>query len=120
MVRQVISDYRWARARAITSGVHFSIKWAGPQRYQVQRHQEITGQWPVEKVVKTVELPEHLTLVNLSLDTVEFNTRGMVVFPGDQTPWPDFPQLADSKFNTVRTISIWPSGQIHYEGVNLS
>ena len=64
---QVIADYRWARNRAITSGVHFGIEWTSTNSYEVQRmKQAANGTWSKDVTVKSVTLPSlhqhHLVL----------------------------------------------------------
>src|SRR6266581_3856135 len=51
--KQVIADYRWARTRAITSGVHYTVTWSGSNAYQVQRlKQNADTTWSLDQVVK--------------------------------------------------------------------
>lgn len=113
-LRQVIADYRWARSRAITSGVHYRIEWTGERSYELQRMRENEdGTWSAETIAKSVSLPSHLLGIP---DTAahEFNTRGMMISSPTQT----FIALYDGAFNYVsRTIAIWPSGQVQqYHG----
>ena len=109
--KQIIADYRWARSRAITSGVHFSIKWnSDGSQYQVQRHEQVGTEWPVEEVVKTVQLPANINFY-VWPETNRFNTRGMMVDP-TYTLWA---VAWDSKFSAYHVVSIWPSGQIYEE-----
>jgi len=105
-VRQVTADYRYARTRAITGGVHFTLKWTGTQTYTVQKLKLSGTSWVLDKVVKTVTLPSTLTHSGTP-DTIEFNTRGMMVSTTTVT-WYD---LTDSKFGGTRRIGVWPSGQ---------
>jgi Tfp pilus assembly protein FimT len=110
----ILGDFRYTRARAITSGTHFSIKKNSPTEYQVQRHSEGPGgTWPVEEVTQTVTLPATLELAMFP-DTIEFNTRGLMV-----TEMPDgtlqelFVTLHDKIGSIGHQFTVWPSGQIN-------
>jgi Tfp pilus assembly protein FimT len=104
---QVIGDYRWARARAITSGVHFALEWTSDASYDVQRLKQVGTTWELDEVVKTVALPP---TVNRSgwPDFVEFNTRGMMI----SSETMEQQRLSDAEFGTERMIAVWPSGQV--------
>ncbi len=114
-VKRVVADLRWARGRAIASGDHFGVRWTGGQTYQVERLQLVGETWQFKDIVKKVELPDHLLAYDLSPPFVEFNTRGMVVFPPGTTPYTRLARIHDDKFNAEHAVSIWPSGQIHEE-----
>jgi prepilin-type N-terminal cleavage/methylation domain-containing protein len=109
MQTQVIADLRWARTRAITSGVHYRLVWSGHQGYEVQRmKQNADGTWSKDVVVKTATLPDQLTSAS-DLDTYEFNTRGMMVSAATQS----FVRLTDARFGSAqRQVEVWPSGQV--------
>jgi prepilin-type N-terminal cleavage/methylation domain-containing protein len=103
--QQVIADYRWARTNAITSGVHYTVKWTGSGAYQVQRlKQNADTSWSLDLVVKQVTLPSTVVRTG-SPDTMEFNTRGMVVAGTTMST-----QTLTS-YGASRAIAIWPSGQ---------
>jgi prepilin-type N-terminal cleavage/methylation domain-containing protein len=103
--KQVIADYRWARTRAITSGVHYTVNWTGSGGYQVQSlKQNADTTWSLDQVVKTVTLPTTV-LRSGSPNTIEFNTRGMVVAGTTMST-----QTLTS-YGGSRAIAIWPSGQ---------
>ena len=105
---QVIADYRWARSRAITSGVHFALAWTAENTYEVRRLKLVGTTWSVDTVVKTVTLPATVTRWGWP-DNVEFNTRGMMISADSA----QFQGLWDTKFSSYRLISIWPSGQVN-------
>lgn len=109
VTQQVIADYRWARARAITSGAHFAIHWTGRSAYQIERLQQTgDGDWTLREIVKQVDLPP--TIIRWGWpDTAEFNTRGMMV-TSDYATWQ---AIWDTQFETVRLLTVWPSGQTH-------
>ena len=109
--KQVIADYRWARTRAITSGAHFAIEWTSSNSYEVQRMKEVSGNWAIDEVVKTVTLPSHINTVWYWPTTQEFNTRGMMI----TTTYPLWQLLWDSNYYGWHTLSVWPSGQIYEE-----
>jgi prepilin-type N-terminal cleavage/methylation domain-containing protein len=106
--QQLISDYRWARSRAITSGVHFALKWTSGSAYQVQRLEQVGTDWTLDAVVKEVTLPSTVVRSG-SPDILEFNTRGMMI----STTSTNFQDLTDTKFDTERRIAVWPSGQVN-------
>lgn len=110
----LLGDFRYTRARAITSGTHFSIKVNSAIQYQVQRHvQDINGAWPVESVVQTVTLPNTLQL-SMTPTTIEFNTRGLMITeatPGVSTEL--YVMLVDTVGSKSHRFSVWPSGQVN-------
>ena len=107
VIQQLTSDYRWARVRAITAGVHFRVKWTGSRTYQIERMKEVTpGTWATDQVVKQVALPSTV-IHSAGLDVVEFNTRGLMI-SSTATVLQIF---SDSAFGATRTLAIWPSGQ---------
>jgi prepilin-type N-terminal cleavage/methylation domain-containing protein len=107
--KQVVADYRWARTRAITSGVHFAMKWTGTNAYEVDRlKQNADGSWSLDKTVKTISLPSTILRTGWP-DSVEFNTRGMMLSSNamvTQRLWDGV-----SNYATWRDVAIWPSGQ---------
>lgn len=109
----LLGDFRYARARAITSGTHFSIKMNSGTQYQVQRHTQSGTTWPVSSVPQTVTLPNSLQLFVFP-DTIEFNTRGLMVTesaPGVSNEI--FVYLNDVVGGKSHRFSVWPSGQIN-------
>lgn len=110
--QQLVSDYRWARSRAITSGVHFALKWTGDSAYQVQRLKLVGTAWSLDQVIKQVTLPPSITCDYGAVSLIEFNTRGMMIASPSVLPQ----RLIDGKFNTQRLLSVWPSGQTNAEG----
>jgi len=107
--QELIADYRWTRARAVTSGTHFAVHWTGRRAYQIERLKQTgDGGWELEEVVKRVELPA--TMIRWGWpDTAEFNTRGMMV-SSDYAIWQ---AIWDAQFETIRLLTVWPSGQTH-------
>lgn len=107
ITKQTIGDYRWARTRSITSGVHHALAWTSTG-YQVQRlKQNADGTWSLDRVVKTVSLPSTVSHSG-SPSTIEFNTRGLVVGNGTIP----MPSQTLASFGGSRGIAIWPSGQV--------
>lgn len=104
---QVIGDYRWARARSITSGAHFALEWTGPSNYEVQRLKQVGTEWELDEIIKSVELPPTLSRSG-SPDVVEFNTRGMMISSESM----EQQRLSDDAFGAERVIALWPSGQV--------
>lgn len=109
--KQVIADYRWARNRAITSGVHFAIEWTSSNSYEIQRMREAGNDWVKDVVVKEVTLPTHINTVWYWPAVQEFNTRGMMV----TTSYALWQLFWDSDYYGWHMISVWPSGQIYEE-----
>jgi prepilin-type N-terminal cleavage/methylation domain-containing protein len=110
MTKQVISDYRWTRVRAITGGVHFAFAWTGTGSYEIRRLKQVGTNWTLDSVIKSVTLPATITRSgSAESDVVEFNTRGMVVST-ENIVWQ---RLRDSMGGTTswREVRIWPSGQ---------
>ena len=107
VTKQVVADYRWARVRSITSGVHFAFKWNGESTYQIERmKQNPAGLWVTDTVVKQVALPSSITHSGTP-DFIEFNTRGIMISSQaavSQT-------LSDSRYSAASQVVIWPSGQ---------
>jgi hypothetical protein len=113
----VLGEFRYTRARAITSGTHFSIKMNSANQYQVQRHVQDPndGTWPVDSVTRTVDLPSNLVFWMFP-DTIEFNTRGLMVTeltPGNPTEL--FVNIYDQVGGHAHQFSVWPSGQVNEE-----
>ena len=110
-VNRAIADLRYARSRAITSGDHFAVVFDGGNRYEIQRMELGAGGWTPSAVVKTVELPSHIEWLTGGTDSIEFNTRGMMISAGE----PLWPSIWDTLHNHGHQISIWPSGQVYAE-----
>jgi prepilin-type N-terminal cleavage/methylation domain-containing protein len=113
-VQRVMADMRFARARSITSGEHYAIEWTGANQYELQRLVvNSAGEWELDRVERTVVLPEHIefTLPEEADERFEFNTRGMMV----SSTQPLWPTLSDVIRDVDRTFSVWPSGQIFME-----
>lgn len=105
---QVIADYRWARSRSITGGVHYALVWTAENTYEVRRLKLVGATWTLDAAVKQVTLPASLTRWGWP-DSVEFNTRGMMISADSA----QFQGLWDATFSSYRLISIWPSGQVN-------
>jgi prepilin-type N-terminal cleavage/methylation domain-containing protein len=110
---QVVSDFRWARARAISSGVHYIVQWQNSTSYQVQRLKlDASSNWVLDRVVRTVTLPNNVAVVESPLPAAqEFNTRGMIV-NGTAVV---YQTLKDSRTTGKHKIGVWPSGQVYVE-----
>jgi len=110
--KQVIADYRWARNRAITSGVHFGIEWTTTNAYEVQRmKQAANGTWSKDLTVKSVTLPSYINTQWYWPSVQEFNTSGMMV----SVTYPPYQMFWDSNYFGWHMLSVWPSGQIYEE-----
>lgn len=104
---QVISDYRFARARSITSGAHFALRWTSPSNYEIQRLKQVGVQWQLDAIIKSVQLPANLSRSGWP-DFVEFNTRGMMISSESM----EQQRLSDIQSGAERLIAVWPSGQV--------
>ena len=112
VTKGVIADYRWARNRAITSGVHFAVEWTSSNSYEVQRMKEgAGGTWSKDVAVKRVTLPTYINTAWYWPARQEFNTRGMMV----TTNYALWQLFWDSNYYGWHMISVWPSGQIYEE-----
>ena len=108
ITKQAIADYRWARTRAITSGVHYAVAWTNRGAYEVRRlKQNADSTWSTDIVVKSIALPSTVSHSG-SPNVIEFNTRGMVVGTGTIP----MPSQTLASFGGTRGIAIWPSGQV--------
>lgn len=106
VTKQVMSDYRWARVRAITGGAHFRLKWLSTGSYRIERLKLTGTTWDTDVIVKQVDLPATITHSS-GVSNVEFDTRGMMVSSGSMVSQ----GLSDSKYGVTRTLGVWPSGQ---------
>ena len=110
--KQIIADYRWARNRAITSGVHYGIEWTSTNSYEVQKMKQApSGTWSKDLTVKRVTLPTHINTSWYWPALQEFNTRGMMV----TSTAPLYQLFWDSNYFGWHMVSLWPSGQIYEE-----
>lgn len=113
-VTAVMADLRFARSKAIRSGTHYAVELLDEHTYQVQRFREVdAGNWQRDSVVKTGELPEHISL-DMDPTLLEFNTRGMMISDIGNRSWVDV-ALTDDAYGASHLISVWPSGQVYYE-----
>jgi prepilin-type N-terminal cleavage/methylation domain-containing protein len=110
-INRAVADLRYARSRAITTGDHFVVVFDGGNRYEIKRMELGAGGWTPSAVVKTVELPSHIEWLAGGTDSIEFNTRGMMISAGE----PLWPSIWDTLHNHGHQISIWPSGQVYAE-----
>jgi hypothetical protein len=105
-INQVVGDYRWARIRAITSGVHFSVVWSSGSHYQVKRLKLSGSTWVLDTVVKDVMLPANVVRWGWP-DAAEFNTRGLMVGAPDMGVWQNF---VDTQFGATVLLGVWAAG----------
>lgn len=112
-VNRTVADLRFARGKAITTGDHYAVAFAGASGYEIRRLQLVGGAWVPSAVVKTVALPSHIEFLGASMGptSIEFNTRGMVV----SSSAPLWPTMWDTLHGHGHQLSIWPSGQIYAE-----
>jgi prepilin-type N-terminal cleavage/methylation domain-containing protein len=112
-VTQVVGDFRWARTRAITTGVHYAVSWTSTTSYQIQRYkQDGTGAWVFDSVARTISLPAGVSVTGtLPATPQEFNTRGLVVSSAVVV----YQTLKDTSSTATHKIGLWPSGQVYAE-----
>ena len=108
-MQSLIGDLRVARAKSISTGVHYSVDRTDTGHYLLQRHVDAgNGTWPVDSVVKTVTLPPTVQFF-MWPDDIEFNTRGLLVTPS----FPVVGIIGDLGTSTWHGVDIWPSGQVN-------
>lgn len=117
-------DVRLARMDAVTRGVHFRVVWSGTS-YKTERLVDTDGDgnWkPVLGAPPQIRaLPAGITLGSAGGDqgaqSVEFDTRGMVVTPESGSPEVVVVGVSKaaptSRNSGTVDIEIWPSGQIY-------
>ncbi|HLK11170.1 MAG TPA: prepilin-type N-terminal cleavage/methylation domain-containing protein [Candidatus Binatia bacterium] len=106
---QLLGDLRTVRTDAITKGVHFQITIDTPVHYTMNRmKQGANGAWSVDVSYGSRALPTNVTFLTGVNDTFEFNTRGMLILPGQATTL----TLSDSSTHLSRNVTVWPSGQV--------
>ena len=112
--QQLLADLRKARADALTKGDHFLFSVTAANKYSEYRMKlDPLGGWvPQEPPVLTRTLPNGVTFSS-GFDegvgaTFEFNTRGLLVTPGDAASL----ALYDDHTELTRQITVWPSGQV--------
>ena len=110
--KQLMADVRWARTRAITTGVHWAINIPDTSHYQLQRMKQLAdGTWAADgQPAKQVAMPTTVQLYSFPT-FFEFNTRGMMV----SASYAAYPMLYDTQYEGWRMVSIWPSGQVYEE-----
>jgi prepilin-type N-terminal cleavage/methylation domain-containing protein len=104
-----VADMRTARARAISRAVHFRVEITDAQSYEVLEMMEGGGGWTQAgdpEVSRT--LPPTVSFSGGIGEGYEFNTRGLLAEPTTATTL----TLVDSTTGKVRTVDIWPSGQV--------
>ncbi len=108
MASKVVSDLRYARDQSIESGDHVAVEFFGDS-YEVRRLVVSGDDWVLDRVLRTVELPDHLELdFDRRVDRIEFDARGVVISTDDRL----WPTIRDGERGSVRLLSIFPSGQI--------
>lgn len=113
-LRQVSADLRWARGRAMVAGEHFRFHRTSDSTYEIQRLEEVDGEWEVKAVVRTVALPAHISLTGS--DEIDIDGRGTVVFADAGDTAPSHWTLTDTEFATTRSLTLYPSGQVDANG----
>lgn len=109
-VESVVGDLRFTRARAITTGRHYTFDIVDAQTYRVQRMRVDGTAWTADSISRQVSLPEHVELTLDGASVLEFNSRGMMI----SADLPPTLTLNDTKFGAGREVLIWPSGQIQH------
>jgi len=111
-VRRITADFRWARARAVVSGDHFRFHVTGDHSYQIERLSEINGAWSLRSVTQKTTLPDHIVL-QPATDETDIDSRGVVVYDNLADAVPARWQVNDERFGALRTLTLYPSGQMH-------
>ncbi len=112
---RITADLRWARARAMVSGAHHRFHSTGAHTYQIERLVKRNDAWALDTTVKRATLPQHIVLATPD-EHVELNRRGIIVYGDPAAAVPVQWTITDSMFSASRTLTLYPSGQIHAEG----
>lgn len=111
VMQKLMSEFRTARTKAITTGTHYSLHFSSERSLGVQRHEQAEdGTWPVAAKIKDISLPQTVSSW-VSPDTIEFNTRGVMISASE----PIFVYVTDQVGGRVHSFSVWPSGQVQAE-----
>jgi Tfp pilus assembly protein FimT len=109
-------NLKMARTWSIGRGVHFQVTLTASS-YTVQRlsDPDADGIWTPDPgaLVQDFILPDRISLSISGADTLEFNTRGLLVpEPGEPLAAIETITVTDTYDARTRQIVIWPSGQI--------
>jgi type II secretory pathway pseudopilin PulG len=105
---QLIGDLRLARTDALTKGNHFQLAVTTSSSYAIYRMTFNGATWAKSGVVLSGTLPANVTFTRGGGATFEFNTRGMLILPGEAATL----TLADGVTGHTRNVTVWPSGQV--------
>ena len=113
--QDLLGALRVARANATGRGVHFRVT-VNANSYSIQRLQDPDGDgnWSPDGAAQQVDLPNPAFVNNAGAGTaIEFDTRGLLVPPDDNTPASVITiQIENPDNGGTKEIQVWPSGQI--------
>ncbi len=116
-IDQFVADVRFARSKAIVSGVQICVHPVSSTRYQVRSMKLSGSSWIHDKTLRDVTLPAGTTL-NLQTDQgnhLRFNTRGMqVAYANPNNIYPLNAIFGNPNYSS-HLVTIWPSGQAYVE-----
>ena len=113
--QDLITSLRGARATATSRGIHVRVSISSTS-YTVQRLKlDGSGNWVADSLypAQTFSAPPAISFSTTQGDgIVEFDTRGLVIPPSGQTVASiETLSVLDTRTNTTKSISVWPSGQ---------
>jgi prepilin-type N-terminal cleavage/methylation domain-containing protein len=107
--QQLLADLRQTRSDALTKGDHFRLDLLSASSYAEYRLKLNAGVWvPTGAPVRQRTLPPNVTIsVGVGL-RFEFNTRGLLILPGQAAGL----ELRDTYTGKTKHVTVWPSGQV--------
>ncbi len=113
--QELIARLRLARGNATSRGAHFRVTLSSDS-YSIQRLEDpdSDGVWSPVGAAEDVELPATVSLAVTDGDgVIEFNSRGLVEPPDDDTQ-PEVERIVMSSYGDEQSknIEVYPSGQV--------
>jgi prepilin-type N-terminal cleavage/methylation domain-containing protein len=112
-VNTIMANIRLARAKAMSTGVHYCAHMSSSTKYYVRR-------WSDNKNIVDATLPTGVTWSMADypdLPHIMFNTRGMAIDNSAQNKVLANPVhiYVNDRFGISHKIDVWPSGQVYEE-----
>jgi prepilin-type N-terminal cleavage/methylation domain-containing protein len=107
--QQLMSDLRATRSDALTKGDHFRLEVLTSTTYREYRLKLNNGIWtPSGSPVRQRTLPPGITMTEGVGKNFEFNTRGLLILPGQAASI----TLTEQYTSKTKRLTVWPSGQV--------
>jgi prepilin-type N-terminal cleavage/methylation domain-containing protein len=107
--QQLLADLRQTRSDALTKGDHFRLDVINATTYKEFRLKLQGGLWvPMSIPVRSRTLPPNVTFTAGVGKSFEFNTRGLLILPGQAASV----TLRDNYSGRTKNVTVWPSGQV--------